>query len=289
VCFVIQSVTLLDMPDQLFRQKEDAVTSSRTMREDIQALSKHGRSPADMFARGRDGVPLGEKEQLAAEFTSARRWHLAVIAAITVAIFIGIGAALFFLLSPAAPARPEEAPVFLPFPAIQHEEVMFRLGDREGLLAALLQKKKRVAAAQQPAFFAFRLFSLDIVNRIERPATSFEVFQTLRFKPPALLLRAFTPEIYPYVLADALVMIIPITNPQKALEGFLAWEASMARDFSPLLDAEASPLSFEDRVVGNVDARVTPSLSYAIFGGRYAVIAFSFEALRAALEYLAQR
>ena len=268
----------------------------RTMREDIAALSQQGRSPADMVTR-EPSLFLGQKEQLAREFASARRWRAALIGGIAAAVLIGAGTIGFLLFSPEAPLSEEEtAPLFLPFPALYQEEVRFRLGDREGLLTLLNQKKQRVTTIQQPAFLSLHLFSLENAQRetrqampTGRQASIFEVFQTLRLRPSSSLLQTFVQELYSYILADAFVFIIPINNPEKALEGFLAWEPLMERDFAPFLPADTLSSSFEDRIIGNVDARVSRSLGYALFGGRYAIIAMSEEALRATIEHLAKR
>lgn len=306
------------MPEEPFKKKESSFanlrpvesrsssTGLRTMREDIATLSQHGRSPADMVApqlRGETHLLLGQKEQIAREFASARRWRIAFIGGVVAALFIGIGTIGFFLFFSKTLSPPEEtAPVFLPFPAARQEEIRFRLGDREGLLGSLNQTMQRPAAAgvQQPLFLSFRLFSLDVAQTPQlrgrqarlaesRQASVFEVFQTLRLRPSPQLLQTFTQEFYPYILARALVLVIPITNPQKALEGFLAWEPLMGRDFAPLLSAQLPPPSFQDRVIHNIDARVSSSVSYALFGGRWAIIALSPEALEAALEYLARK
>ena len=277
------------MPDEPFKKKESPFASLRTMREDIASLSQHGQSPADMVARG-SSLLLGQKEQLAREFASARQWRVAMIGSITAALLIVAGALVFFLFFSAAPSYEEEvAPIFLPFPALHQEEIRFRLGDREGLLALLKQKKQRVTKAQQPAFLSLRLFSLDITRKESRQASTFELLQTLRVRPPSSLLPTLDQEIYFYILADELVWVIPINNPGKALESFLAWEPLMERDFAPLLPAGILSQPFEDRIIGNVDARVSSFLGYAIFGGRYAVIALSQEALRAAIEHLAKK
>lgn len=259
------------------------------MREDIASLSQHGQSPADMVARA-PSLLLGQKEQLAREFASARRWHVALVGGIVAALLVGAGALVFFLFFSSAPSPKEEImPVFLPFPALHQEEIRFRLGDREGFLSLFTQKKQRVTADREPTFFSLRLFSLNVTRAEVRQASTFEVFQTLRLRPSSQLLQTLTQEIYPYILAGALVLVIPVNNPEKALEGFLAWEPLMARDFVPFLPVDILSYPFEDRVIGNVDARVSSSLSYAIFGGRYAVIGLSPEALRAALEHLAKK
>lgn len=278
------------MPNEPFKKKESSFVNLRTMREDIAALSQHGRSPADMVARESALMLLGEKEQLAREFASARHWRAALIAGVIVALFIGAGIIGFFLFfAPGLSPEEEITPVFLPFPAAHQEEIRFRLGDREGFLALLNQKIPRITAAHEPAFLSLRLFSLEVAQISGRQASTFEAFQTLRLRPPSQLLQTFTQEIYPYVLARALVFVIPINNPEKALEGFLAWEPLMIRDFAPLLSADISSQPFEDRVINNVDARVSSSLSYALFGGRYAVVALSKEALQAAIEQLTKR
>lgn len=259
------------------------------MREDIASLSQHGQSPADMVARA-PSLLLGQKEQLAREFASARRWHIAFVGGSIAALLVGVGALVFFLFFSSAPSPKEEImPVFLPFPASHQEEIRFRLGDREGFLSLFTQKKQRVTADREPTFFSLRLFSLNVTRAESRQASTFEVFQTLRVRPPPSLLQTFGQEIYSYILAEALVLIIPINNPEKALEGFLAWEPLMARDFAPLLPADTLSQLFEDRIIGNVDARVSSSFGYAIFGGRYAVIGLSPEALRAAIEHLAKK
>lgn len=290
------------MPDEPFKKKESSFaslrpvesrsssTGLRTMREDIASLSQHGQSPADMIARGAP-LLLGQKEQLAREFASARGWRIAVGAGIAVALLIGVGTIGFFLFFPKISSPEEEtAPAFFPFPAAHQEEIRFRLGDREGLLGLLNQKISRFSATRKPVFLSFRLFSFDVGQTSGRRASTFEVFQTLRLRPPAQLLQTLDQEIYPYILADgALVFVIPIKNPKKALEGFFAWEPSMARDFAPLLNAETPSQPFEDRVIGNVDTRISSFLGYAIFGGRYAVIALSKEALEAVIEHLAKR
>lgn len=287
------------MPDEPFKKKEppaspdlkrgESFANLRTMREDIASLSQRGQSPADMIAR-ETPLLLGQKEQLAREFTSERRWHIALIASIAAALFIGAGIIGFFLFFPKTSLPEEEiTPAFLPFPAIHQEEIRFRLGDREGFLALLNQKIPRVTADREPVFLSFRLFSLDVAQTSSRQASTFEVFQTLRFRPPSQLLQTFTQEIYPYILARSLVFVIPINNPQKALEGFLAWEPLMARDFAPLLPADIFPKPFEDRIIGNVDTRISSSLNYALFGGRYAIIALSKEALEATIERLSKR
>ena len=280
-----------------FQKKADTIIPLRTMREDIATLSQRGRSPADMVAREPASLLLGQKEQLAREFASARRWRVAVIGGVIAAFMVGAGTIAFFLFFSRAPLPDEEAMrVFLPFPAVHQEEVAFRLGDREGFLSLLIQKKQRITIAQQPAFLSLRLFSLDVARTSNRQAvptgrqaSTFEVFQTLRLRPPSSLLPVFAQDMYPYILADAFVFVIPIKDPEKALEGFLAWEPFMARDFIPLLRVEAPTEPFEDRIISNVDARVSSSLSYALFGGRYAIIALSEEALRDALERLAKK
>lgn len=298
----------ISMPDSPFSQKKDAISPLRTMREDVAALSQRGQSPAEMIARPRPGpVLLGEKEQFAREFASARRWRLALMGGIGVAIFIGIGLLGFFLLYPSPTPSEEEGPaLFLPFSAVRQEELSFRLGDREGLIALFGQAKQRAAAAPQPIFLSPRLFSLDIARKESRQAVPtgsprlsfgeagrqasvFEVFQTLRLRPPAPLLQAFVQEIYPYILADAIVFVIPVKNTQKALEGFLAWEPLMERDFAPFLPPDTQSAPFRDRIIGNVDTRVSSALSYALFGGRYAVIALSERTLEEAINHLAKK
>ena len=274
-----------------FQKKADTIIPLRTMREDIATLSQRGRSPADMVAREPASLLLGQKEQLAREFASARHWRVALTGGVIAAFMVGAGTIAFFLFFSRAPLPDEEAMrVFLPFPAMHQEEVAFRLGDREGFLSLLIQKKQRITVAQQPAFLSLRLFSLDVTQTSDplrhssreasrqavptgRQASTFEVFQTLRLRPPSSLLPVFAQDMYPYILADAFVFVIPIKDPEKALEGFLAWEPFMARDFIPLLRVEAPTEPFEDRIISNVDARVSSSLSYALFGGRYAIIA----------------
>lgn len=291
------------MPDEPSKKKESPASPEikrgepfanlRTMREDIASLSQHEQSPADMVAppwRRESSLLLGQKEQLAREFVSARHWRAALIAGIVVALFIGGGTIGFFLFSPKTSSPVEEiVPAFLPFPAIQQEEIRFRLGDREGFLALLNQKKQRVTAAREPAFLSLRLFSVDIAQTSSRQASVFEVFQTLRFRPPSPLLQTFSQEIYSYILARTFVFVIQINNPEKTLEGFLSWEPLMVRDFAPLLPADILSAPFKDRIINNVDTRISSSLGYALFGGRYAIIALSEEALQAAIEHLAKK
>lgn len=284
------------------------------MRRDVASLSKEGRSPADMIARGQREYP---QDRLAREFAHARRWHIIYLTGTIGVIAVALGVSWFFFLRPASTSQdglgsswrggptspPSQTPAFLPIAVNRTEEITFRLGDREGLLRALKEKRQGEKLFKNPVFLSFSIHRLDLADSEPRRATTFEVFDTLRLRPPQSLLRSFASELFPYLIADDLVFILPITDTAKALEGFLAWEPLMARDFAPLIrsprfgfgeagqpaDSSNAPLSFDDIIIANVDARVSSSLSYAFFGGRYTVIALSEQALRTSLERLASR
>ena len=274
------------MPPENFQEKQQHIAPLRTMRQDVASLLKKGQSPADMISRG---TPRDfSQERLAREFSQARRWQLFYWGGIIVVILIALSASWFFFVRPQSPPAPisPEMPVFLPLPVDRTEEVTFRLGDREGLIRAI--KGKKTSPDKGPVFLSLRLTRLGVAESETRFATSFEVFDTLRLRPPQTLLRSFTPELFAFFVGGELILIVPISNTAKALEGFLAWEALMVRDFAPLLSSDA-PILFRDAVIKNVDARVSASVSYALFGGRYAVIGLSEASLDEVINLLAKR
>lgn len=268
------------------REEEGSLPSLRTMKYDASRyLKEKNVSLVDLVAQGKDVEH--ERDIVLAPEEEPQRSAVKLLTWIVIAAFLGVGGyAAYVFLQPPPPsqvaAQPPKAYVLLE----SKEIITVRAGDRAGLL----DKLRAVRRDQFPSGSIKQIIiQVESLNGQTHYATLAEFFQILDMRAPAALTsymeESFNLLLYYTPTRGDIAILAEIRNAEGVLAQMFGWEQDMILDFRNFyFDEEiiATAKLFEDHIIKNIDVRTLPisptaTLSYALFGRRYIMIATTQE------------
>jgi len=273
----------------------------RTMKSDADELVKKEQSSfidlvAEQAKARERGGPSGPPIRIGPAHKKSRAKIIFTV--VTVILLAAGGGSAYFFLSKEEGVEPK--PIVRPGPEIPRptinaqktSAITIQEDDRTGLLSEMSGGLLR---SRNDTNFWYLPVLVTNSGRDTHIATPRELFQTLRISVPSEDFWGGIENTFNlYVYGEDFIFIFPVRQEPKVKGAMLAWERILPQQFATIIrGAGASPRTFEDKIIKNIDVRIAQfsetqgrAVAWAVVSGKFLALATSEAAIRAVIDRL---